>query len=297
VDYVNRYYAPAAEAPENESTTKKTDKPSHKPHGVDRQFHEQAWRWLIQHPDVRVGKNGEGNRLGLSQVEAFNEESKSQKRSAKTLSVAAPRVPNGVTQNGSMVEQSPIPNATSPPTNARNFKSGTSKKQIPGMVTNSPSAYRLFISEYRMWQALTGHGPDIKSVPPMQFSCLSIITSRRTQGILQSKLTEISGQDKRSVPHRTDLLAQNGYIEKRAVLYQATKTSLLYAKRFAPKTVFIPQESIDGQRDSQDDGKRGVGGLVDYYPIFDNTIRLLKEPGIITLVDLRKKFVTKSHQQ
>lgn len=130
----------------------------------------------------------------------------------------------------------------------------------------------------------------------MQFSCLSIITSRRTQGILQSKLTELSGQDKRSVPHRTDLLAQNNYIEKRAVLCQATKTSLLYAKRFAPKTVSIPQESIDDQRDSQDDGKRGPGGLVDYYPIFDNITRLLKEPGIMTFVDLRKKLVDQGHQ-
>ncbi len=296
MDYVNRYYAPAAEQPDNESATKKTDNSMSKPHGVDRQFHEQAWRWLVQHPDVRVGKDGEGNKLGLSQVEAFNEKSKAQKRSTKALPVAAPRVPNGATQDGLMVGQSPTQSATSTPTRIRSSQSGLSNKQIHGMVSNSPSAYRLYISEYRMWQALAGHGPDIKRIPPMQFSCLSIITSRRTQGILQSKLTELSSQDKRSVPHRTDLLAQNGYIEKRAVLCQATKTSLLYAKRFAPKTVSIPQESIDGQRDSQDDGKRGPGGLVDYYPIFDNITRLLKEPGIMTFVDLRKKLVDKGHQ-
>lgn len=296
MDYVNRYYTPAAQEPEHESATKKSDKTISKPRGVDRQFHEQAWKWLIQHPDVRVGKDGEGNKLGLSQVEAFNDEGKAQKRSVKALPVADVPVPHGATQNGLMAGQLSPPSITSTPTILRNSQSGSSKKRIHGIVSSSPSAYRLYISESRMWQALAGHGPDIKRIPPMQFSCLSIITSRRTQGILQSKLTELSGQDKRSVPHRTDLLAQNGYIEKRAVLCQATKTSLLYAKRFAPKTVSIPQESIDDQRNSQDDGKRGPGGLVDYYPIFDNITRLLKEPGIMTLVDLRKKLVNKSHQ-
>lgn len=296
MDYVNRYYAAAAHEPEHESAPKKSDKKKSKPRGVDRQFHEQAWRWLIQHPDVRVGKDGEGNKLGLSQVEAFSEESKAPKRSVRALPVADAPVAYGATQNGLMAGQLLPPNVISTPTILRNSQSGLSKKRVHGIVSSAPSAYRLYISESRMWQALAGHGPDIKRIPPMQFSCLSIITSRRTQGILQSKLTELSGQDKRSVPHRTDLLAQNGYIEKRVVLCQATKTSLLYAKRFAPKTVLIPQESIDDQRNSQDDGKRGPRGLVDYYPIYDNITRLLKEPGIMTLVDLRKKLVNESHQ-
>ena len=94
---------------------------------------------------------------------------------------------------------------------------------------------RLYTSEERMWNAVAGHGPDLQRIPKMEFQCLSIITSRQSKGILQADVTRITGQDKRSIPKRTQNLHDHGYIEKKPILFNGMKTSWLYAKRFAPK--------------------------------------------------------------
>lgn len=83
--------------------------------------------------------------------------------------------------------------------------------------TCSTSAPRLFASQNRIWQALTGHGMDFKKVPVMEFALLSIIAANGENGITQPDLAHFSGQDKRSVPHRTDELARKGYIVKNPV--------------------------------------------------------------------------------
>ncbi|KAJ5940237.1 hypothetical protein N7516_000405 [Penicillium verrucosum] len=91
---------------------------------------------------------------------------------------------------------------------------------------------RIFVSEERTWVAITGHPPDESKVLPLEFVLLSVIASRRSKGIVQPELVKLSGQDKRSVPKRTDALQRKGYIDKRPVQTKTARTSLCTLQRF-----------------------------------------------------------------
>lgn len=90
----------------------------------------------------------------------------------------------------------------------------------------------LVASENIMWQTLAGHGPDITRIKPMEFTLLSFIGAAGPEGIPQTELIHLSGQDKRSLPHRTDVLAERGYITKKSWRVKGCNTSLLTLKRF-----------------------------------------------------------------
>ncbi len=91
---------------------------------------------------------------------------------------------------------------------------------------------RLYTSESRMWHALTGHGPDLHKVKPLDFDCLAIIARFGSQGILQHDLTRLSGQDKRSLPSRTDRLHEGGYIVKEQIaVREGSPSKLLHTSR------------------------------------------------------------------
>lgn len=98
---------------------------------------------------------------------------------------------------------------------------------------------RLYTSTSRMWHALTGHGLDFVKVKPLDFDCLSIIARFGSQGILQHDLTRLAGQDKRSLPSRTDRLYEGGYIikehlaVKEGIPPKMLHTSRCVLKRFA----------------------------------------------------------------
>ena len=295
VFYVDRYYAPSAEDIENNATYTKDDETIQKSNSADRQLHQQAWSWLIQHPDIRVGKNGEGNGLSLSEVERFNKKRKTGEHSHDGVTLATPSGSTPTAQEASTTAWLPANEPPQIPSQVRKTSKQPSKGKPSELVPEPQSRYRVYTSETRMWYALTGHGPDIRKIPPMQFTCLSIIATRRNHGILQAELVHVSGQDKRSVPHRTDLLAENGYIEKRTVLSKGTKTSILYAKRFAPKTAFIPQVSIENQPNADEDRKQG-SGIIDYLPVFDIILKLLKESKMMTLIKIRKNLVIPCHE-
>ena len=80
--------------------------------------------------------------------------------------------------------------------------------------TTSQPGIRLYTSQNRMWYAITGHGPDESRVKSLDFICLSVIAASGPKGILQHNLISITGQDKRSLPSRTDRLRDDGYIVK-----------------------------------------------------------------------------------
>ena len=92
---------------------------------------------------------------------------------------------------------------------------------------------RLHTCEEQIWIAATGHGPNHEKLCRSDFACLTIIASRRHNGILQPDLVRISGQDKRSVPTRTQRLSDRGYIVKKPVVAAAARTSHLVLKRFS----------------------------------------------------------------
>lgn len=80
---------------------------------------------------------------------------------------------------------------------------------------------------------------DYKRLSALQFELLSIIAAHGANGIGQPDLVRVSGQDKRSVPKRTDELAKAGYIEKTPISYTGVRTSLCIHKRFVRAGHFL----------------------------------------------------------
>lgn len=100
---------------------------------------------------------------------------------------------------------------------------------------------KLTVGSDRIWTALCGHGPDSSKVPPFEFALLCAIARTRHEGILQGPLTQITQQDKRTVPQRTDRLRDKGYIDKRVVYrVNGQKTSRLILRRFVDQ----PQKEL-----------------------------------------------------
>lgn len=138
------------------------------------------------------------------------------------------------------------------------------------------ASIRLYASEGRMWYALAGHGPDLNKIKGMDFDCLSIIAASGPNGIYQHDLIKSSGQDKRSLPARTDRLHEAGYIEKKRLTIQLCKpkkmlhTSLCTMKRFVKNVpdqalqlqsgaeIIIPEtrDAIEERSDSNQDGQK-----------------------------------------
>ena len=163
---------------------------------------------------------------------------------------------------------------------------------------------RIFTSDERTWQVIAGHGVDHSRLPRRSFECLSVIAAHGPNGILQPALTQITGQDKRSVPGRTDALAANGYIVKLLAYDGRHKTSLLKLRKFAEadgtskpvstleRTRIYPEAPpTDAQEDKNNDDKT-----------FDEVIQMLKEnDGTVAIIDLcrayklRKNTAIKQH--
>ncbi|KAL1982046.1 hypothetical protein VTN96DRAFT_1816 [Rasamsonia emersonii] len=145
---------------------------------------------------------------------------------------------------------------------------------------------RVFVSQERTWLAITGHEPDESRVLPTEFALLSIIASRKSQGIVQTELVKVSGQDKRSVPKRTDALQQKGYIEKRAVQVKASRTSLCTLRKFVPETPTFSATETPADRGPKP--KHEPGDIIDFKVFIDRLFGILKEYKIIARNDLKR---------
>jgi hypothetical protein len=149
-------------------------------------------------------------------------------------------------------------------------------------VPTSLTAPRLFASQSRIWHALTGHGIDLKKVPTMEFVLLSLIASHGEGGVTQPDLTIMSGQDKRSVPKRTDELCRKGYIEKRPVQSGKLRTSLCVHRKFVSDDHFLTSGKVE---DVFQYKKFVVSGFVH---LLYNT---LKDAGVVPTRDIRTRLV------
>ena len=247
--------------------------------------------WLTQHPDVRVLRDGEACSVTLSQAERGESSSAPNKVKPKVVE------PLKASRPVSLPPQSPgakgyhNPEEPSPPIQAPHLGEG-SAAATNGPVQLRPDV-RLFISEERMWHALAGHGPDLQRITKPEFQCLSVITSCREKGILQADLTKATGQDKRSLPKRTQNLYENGYIEKKPVLFKGTRTSWLYAKQFAPKTTSLRVSASETKEALSDAPEHDKGAVVDYRVLFNAIFSILRDAKskIITNFDLIEKLV------
>ncbi|KAH4897953.1 hypothetical protein HBI80_188130 [Parastagonospora nodorum] len=147
--------------------------------------------------------------------------------------------------------------------------------------TSSTSAPRLFASQNRIWQALTGHSMDLKKVPTMEFALLSLIAAHGPDGITQPDLVHFSGQDKRSVPHRTDELARKGYIVKNPVQAGKARTSLCVHTKFVSQNHFTTSGAVE------DAFRPGTFVASSFVPLLYNSF---KDAGVVLTRDLRKRM-------
>jgi transcription factor C subunit 3 len=111
--------------------------------------------------------------------------------------------------------------------------SATVEEKPKNRRTRAAEGPRIRLKEERLYQAICGHPPDARRVAPLEFALLTHITATKSDGILQGELIRLSGQDKRSVPKRTDALHNKGYIIKETVFYRGLRTSRLTLKKFA----------------------------------------------------------------
>jgi hypothetical protein len=241
--------------------------------------------WLTRHPEIRVGSNGEGNRLSLAEVEAHNERLR-----------ALPGRVDDETSPGSFTRPSYDQDAAR--TNHGDITERPNSDGSSTIGTVAPgTSIHVFTTEERMWYAAAGHGPDFERVPKLEFACLTIIAAYRERGVIHTDLVRLTGQDKRSIPMRTQSLADKGYIKKIPVLIPGSRTSLCVLKKFASKNLW--HETIYSAQ-GHDWGNRGEDSKPtkvrrNIYEGLELKIRqlvdIVKDLGIITWNDLKKKLV------
>lgn len=150
-------------------------------------------------------------------------------------------------------------------------------------LPSTTTAPRLYASQNRVWQALTGHSIDLKRVPSMEFVLLSIIAAHGSNGITQPELTRLSNQDKRSVPHRTDELARKGYIIKESVQSGRIRTSLCIHTKFMSQTHFVSSGAME------DVFQEGTFVLSGFVQLLYNK---LKDAGVVPTREIRTRLVS-----
>lgn len=239
------------------------DGPGRKKPVVDERMLEKVWGWLIKSPDIRVeeveaGNSGKTPREGRNPSDASGEkDDEDDAAGPSTMSIAEPKG-NGPVKFGD------------------------------GFVIRT--------TEDRMWRALAGHGVDLKRVRESEFTLLSLIGAAGPRGIRQPDLTALSGQDKRSLPHRTDELHRKGYIEKKSLKLKGHPTSLCTLRRWV-KAVSVPQVSGAVAEELPSAGVLRTqlfnDGVIHANRFLEVTLQLLKEAnGAMTWDEFRKRIVS-----
>jgi hypothetical protein len=289
-----------------------------------RTFHEQVWKWVATHPDIRIIHNNQGCQYSLVEFEkaehpetvgselashdglllppsptlkiqpaesllalrtALRQRLSAESRDAKTskdgsqstLSTTLLNIGNGVRESIVAVHSTTAPRQ--PRRLPEDSDTVSAVFDDPASDTSKP---RLYASQSRIWQALTGHSMDLKKVPTMEFALLSIIAANGTNGIAQPDLTHLSGQDKRSVPHRTDELARKGYIVKNPVQAGKIRTSLCV------HTKFVSQNHFTSSGEVEDVFQVGTFVASGFMQLLYNKF---KDAGVVPTRDIRTRLV------
>lgn len=240
---------------------------------IDERFQQRAWRWLTRHPDIRVRT--------ISIEDDLNGEG-----------ALRPTFSRRPCRDGTPLECSRG--------NAGDIPSPSSPYGFPDYEpTSDHRQLRVYACQQRMWHAIAGHGPDPVRILSLDFSCLSVIAAHRARGILQPDLVKVTGQDKRSVPKRTQRLRDRGYIVKIPVAAASTRTSLLILKRFADP---INGQSIPGRPTTSStfpmvEGEKNAqvhisNKFSDSESLIRNAVGTIKEHRVIEWDELKKKTVS-----
>ncbi|KAL8816450.1 MAG: hypothetical protein Q9223_004545 [Gallowayella weberi] len=247
---------------------------------VERKVLEKVWGWLCQHPEIQIGGNGKETRLSLSEVELRN------------ANTAQHRTSHDKASPTLHVSKTPSPSKSSARQQRRSPANASSAVQDDTLLGRSPTEIRIYASIERRWQAIAGHAFDPVKIPQLDFACLSIIAAHREQGIMQPELIRASGQDKRSVPQRTQRLVEGGYITKVPVLVNKVHTSKLRLKRYFKE---LPKHDADvGTSNSPVLVLSRVGTSVespiDFLALHHQIFDILRATKLITCTELKDRI-------
>lgn len=274
-------------------------------------FYENVWQWVTVHTDIRISHKGASCRYTLAEFEAAETSEQNAAKVTAASQAIEPKATGDHTAGHAksllglkdslrqrLKKEGHQPRSTSPldqgtrttEHDAQTINRAPRVALTPAKnsdtvfddVPTSLTAPRLFASQSRIWHALTGHGIDLKKVPTMEFVLLSLIASHGEGGITQPDLTIMSGQDKRSVPKRTDELCRKGYIEKRPVQSGKLRTSLCVHTKFVSDDHFLTSGKVE---DVFQYKKFVVSGFVH---LLYNT---LKDAGVVPTRDIRTRLV------
>lgn len=290
------------------------------PQEVARPLLEKVWKWVTNHPDIRITQAGQICHHSLSQFEDAEKETAN--RAAGTVrnapEVSGPgshehfQVSNTMQSlrkslrdqlseehSATIIKPSLQPSA-GPEQNAEVDEQEEAAQSWRAKLLSRPNdieatafddsslegnAPRLYTSQNRIWQALTGHEIDLKRVPSMEFILLSIIAAHGETGITQPDLFRLSNQDKRSVPKRTDELARKGYIFKNPVQAGKIRTSMCVHSKFVSKSHYLTSADVDDVFQPKQFVPTGFAHL-----IYDK----LKDAGIVPTREIRTRLVSGS---
>ena len=236
---------------------------------------------MTDHPDVRIYYKGEAHSLTLGEFEAVEKQETDDptapsQRNAKIFSNQPVAADDGASQPSKplaslgaslrqrlMTEANGLGDVSIMPAvpvvssleHDAVYSHVREARKISSTPQQSPPAFeepdaslkapRLFVSQNRTWIAITGHPIDLKKVPGSEFILLSIIARAGPDGISQPMLQRMSGQDKRSIPERTNRLQNKGYIDKRPIQDGKARTSLCTHKMFLNDRPQEPQSVND----------------------------------------------------
>lgn len=244
---------------------------------TDMKIGRLAWKWMVETGDVSVGVDGEWNYLTFDEIMSVPEEHVEKGSDAPVKD-----------SKGKQVVARPIPDGISKPT------------KLPKLRP------RVYVEEEVVWKTLTGHGPDFRRVPNLEWKLLIVISATKEEGILQGDLVRATGQDKRSVPKRTDFLSLKGYIAKRTHMVRGTKTSKLWLTKFAP-ALPAPENPLGGLDMSAEaltkdmepvpwknqwvdnQGKNGKEEIA-YMALGQTIMAIIKAWGTVRIRDLKRKL-------
>lgn len=288
-------------------------------------FYEKVWQWVTNHADIRIRHDGQDLQCSLADFERAEHPDSvpqsantiiSQTTAASLGKVqpaqpilacvtalrarlsgeqAAKERPEAVLQH--VPELPPAAqdgDARQPLLGQQSFKQRRPRStptnleiEVPlfDEPTSKTAAPRLYASQNRIWQALTGHSMDLKKVPTMEFALLSLIAAAGVDGITQPELTHTSGQDKRSVPHRTDELGRKGYIVKTFIQAGKMRTSLCVLKKFATDNSLVSSAAVE---DVFQEGRFVASGFA--HLLYNK----LKDAGVVPTRDIRPRLVSTS---
>ena len=276
---------------------------------MDDQFIRAAWDWLVHRDDTYIKSQKVSRKDHLSSLSTT--ESVKDTSATRTPGVPANESTRNVHQPGQnhahvdgnhfqtpldgknpdqYQSNSKMKNDGPASLNGENGRPLVQQRNKLGGNSHAEGAF-IFADEESTWHAIAGHGVDHRRIPRMHFQILSIVSSAGKKGILQPDIVAASGQDKRSLPKRTDDLHNAGYIEKKRVIGRAARTSLCTLKRFVAQNTEGPQyETIYG--DSETKESVFEDGLLNIAQYTDNTLQMVKEADIMPVEHVKKRLVS-----